>query len=81
MNLILCINYRLPYQPKISYDFYGRYFRGTFNIGLGTARKDTCIKWHIFNNKIQSVELEMITLERNKRAPEFLPSKQKRTKL
>ncbi|CAH2007421.1 unnamed protein product [Acanthoscelides obtectus] len=48
----------LPYKPKISYDFYGRYFRENFNISFGTARKDTCKKCDILNNRIQSADSE-----------------------
>lgn len=48
----------LPYKPKISYDFYGRYFRENFNIRFGTARKDTCKKCDMLNNKIQSADSE-----------------------
>lgn len=49
---------KLPFQPKISYDFYGRYFRENFNISFGRTRKDTCKKCDTLENRIQSAESE-----------------------
>lgn len=46
----------LEYKPKISYDFYGRYFRENFNISFGAARKDTCKKCDVLDNKIRSAD-------------------------
>ena len=46
----------LLYKPKITYDFYGRYFRENFNISFGTARKDTCKKCDILDKKICSAD-------------------------
>lgn len=59
----------LPHKPKISYDFYGRYFRENCNISFGRPRKDTCKKCDVFDNKIQSAdsEEEKITFETQKK--------------
>lgn len=49
---------KLPFKAKICYDFYGRYFRENFNISFGRARKDTCKKCDILENKLHGAESE-----------------------
>lgn len=41
------------FHPKVTYDFYFRYFKDNFNISFGSPRSDTCTKCDEFENKLK----------------------------
>lgn len=46
------------YKPKVTYDFYFRYFKQNFNYSFGSPRSDTCKKCDILHNKIKDPTLD-----------------------
>ncbi|XP_057662606.1 uncharacterized protein LOC130897743 [Diorhabda carinulata] len=41
------------FRPKVTYDFYFRYFKANFNISFGSPRSDTCKTCDEYENKLK----------------------------
>lgn len=46
------------YKPKVSYDFYFRYFKKNFNYRFGSPRSDTCKKCDTLYNKLKDTNID-----------------------
>lgn len=45
------------FKPKVTYDFFFRFFKANFNLSFGTPRSDTCKVCDIFEKKLTNPEL------------------------
>lgn len=46
-------------KPKVTYDFYFRYFKQNFNYSFGSPRSDTCKKCDIIHNKLKDPTIDV----------------------